>query len=103
MTTLILRISAYVGVAHKLERTFCIMSVMYVCACLCVSASDTLRGCVCVGVCVYVRRLIVVVVVIVAAGLLMKVCVIKSVHWGPRLRPASLKLHLIENGTAVMI
>ena len=39
----------------------------------------------------------------VAAGLLMKVCVIKSVHRGPRLRPASLKLHLIENGTAVMI
>lgn len=54
-------------------------------------------------VCVCVRRLIVVVVVISAAGLLMKVRVIKSVHWGPRLHPASLKLHLIENGTAVMI
>lgn len=35
--------------------------------------------------------------------LLMKVCVIKSEHPGPRLGPASQKLHLIENGTAVMI
>lgn len=33
---------------------------------------------------VHVRRLIVVVVEIVAAGLLIKVCVIKSVHWGLR-------------------
>lgn len=65
----------------------------------CVSAC--LAACLCVCVCV--RRLIVVVVVIAAAGLLMKVCVIKSVQRGPHLRPASLKLHLIENGTAVMI
>lgn len=42
-------------------------------------------------------------VAIAAAGLLMKVCVIKSVHLGPRLCPSSRKLHLIENGTAVMI
>lgn len=57
-------------------------------------------------VCVFIRRLIVavmVVVVYVAAGFLMMVCVIKSVHQGPRLRAASLKLCLIENGTAVMI
>lgn len=73
------------------------------CAQVCVSACRALCVCCCECVCVYVRRLIVVVVVFLAAGLLMKVCVIKSVHWGPRLRPASLKLHLIENGTAVMI
>lgn len=76
MTTLILRISAYLGVAYMLERTFCIISVMYVCACVC----QRLPLYVGVWVCVCVRRLIVVVVVIVAAGLLMKVCVIKSVH-----------------------
>lgn len=57
----------------------------------------------CLCVCVCIRRLIVVVVVYVAAGLLMKVSVIKSVHQGPRLCAASLKLRLIENGTAVMI
>lgn len=72
--------------------------------CLCGSKSHaSVNIFICVRVCVRVRRLIVVVLAIVAAGLLMKVCVIKSVHWGPRLRPASLKLHLIENGTAVMI
>lgn len=68
---------------------------------VCVRAPAALPVYACVCVCV--RRLIVVVVVFVAAGLLMKVCVIKSVHRGLRLRPASLKLHLIENGTAVMI
>lgn len=47
--------------------------------------------------------LLLVVIVLVAAGLLMKVRVIKSVHQVPRLRAASLKLRLIENGTAVMI
>lgn len=69
----------------------------------CTCVFGRLPLCLFVRVCVCVRRLIVVVVVFVAAGLLMKVCVIKSVHRGPRLRPASLKLHLIENGTAVMI
>lgn len=72
-----------------LEGTVCNTGVMHVCVNAC--------HCQCV------RRLIVVVVVFVAAGLLMKVRVIKSVRWGPRLRTASLKLHLIENGTAVMI
>lgn len=91
-----MRISAHVGVAYMLERTFLHYQCdARVCSGACRSA--------CLHVCVCVRRLIVVVVVFVAAGLLMKVCVIKSVHWGPRLRPASLKLHLIENGTAVMI
>lgn len=91
-----MRISAHVGVAYMLERTFLHYQCdARVCSGACRSA--------CLCVCVCVRRLIVVVVVFVAAGLLMKVCVIKSVHRGPRLRPASLKLHLIENGTAVMI
>lgn len=74
---------------------------MCVSVCMCDHVSAPASLCVLVHVCV--RRLIVVVVVIVAAGLLMKVCVIKSVQWGPRPCPASLKLHLIENGTAVMI
>lgn len=69
----------------------------------CVRVCARVNGCRLVCFCVCVRRLIVVVAVFVAAGLLMKVCVIKSVHWGPRLCTASLKLHLIENGTAVMI
>lgn len=81
------------GVAYKLVRTFGIIGARCSCVSACLSAC----------LCVYVRRLIVVVVVIGAAGLLMKVCVIKSVHLGLRLRPSSLKLHLIENGTAVMI
>lgn len=59
------------------------------------------RVCVCTGRLIVV--LVVAVIVLVAAGLLMKVRVIKSVHQVPRLRAASLKLRLIENGTAVMI
>lgn len=79
-----------------LKRTVCIACVR----CVWMPA----RPC----VCVCIRRLIVVVAVVVvvvyvAAGLLMKAGVIKSVHQGPRLRAASLKLRLIENGTAVMI
>lgn len=74
-----------------LKRTFCISCFR------CVQMPVRLCVCGCI------RRLIVVVVVYVAAGLLMKVCVIKSVHRGPRLRAASLKFRLIENGTAVMI
>lgn len=84
------------------------MRMVCVCMCVCVRNASRLAHCFVrerarPSVCVCVRRLIVVAAVLVAAGLLMKVCVIKSVHWGPRLCAASLKLHLIENGTAVMI
>lgn len=52
VTTLIMRISAYVGVAYMPERTFCIISVMYVRASVCQRLPRSVCVCCCECVCV---------------------------------------------------